>query len=151
MSNSITQLKKKSKRTNTTQEDIESLKAIKNIPIRDPIQLSKDGKVDLNIANRNLPNSLYCNVRTGIFKLGSADKPIKDCDVVFQLTPNQENYPEMLKFLEELNSTGNIAKVVLDNETDFKILSMEEMVTSVKREIEKHRQSVSANPGEEIS
>lgn len=87
--------------------------------------------IDFN--DRILPRTLLVDVKSGSIKLGNETDKLVDIKPFVVVTSEQDKIKELISVLAKYKEENCIDKVILDNQTDFKIKSLEEFYTDVVR------------------
>jgi len=102
-------------------------------------------KAAIDFGNKTLDKALYVKVPTNEFKVGNSTDIINDIPVAFTVGNDPSaSYSGLLEFLDNLDA-NNITRVILDNVTDFKVMSFDELRNGVISEVAKRNAAISPN------
>jgi len=101
-------------------------------------------KAAIDFGNKTLDKALYVKVPTNEFKVGNSTDTLNDIPVAFTVSSGPSSHSDLLEFLDTLEAS-NITKVILDNVTDFKIMSFDELRNGIVSEIAKRNTAISPN------
>lgn len=113
--------------------DLKAVKGMNNGP-----------KAAIDFGNKTLDKALYVKVPTNEFKVGNSTDIINDIPVAFTVGNDPSSYSDLLEFLDNLEAS-NITRVILDNVTDFKVMSFDELRNGVISEVAKRNTAISPN------
>lgn len=129
MSNQITSLKNKKKRANDPMKDPKVMAQL--------AQAQKGGgKQQLDMSVRKLPETIYINIKTREIKIGSELHTMAEILPSMTIAKDESNMLEVVEFIESIDPS-TIKKVLMDNVTDFKIFSHQEIIDSFRANIAK--------------
>jgi hypothetical protein len=104
----------------------------------------------INFGERVLPRTFLIDVKTGALRIGDDVKPIGETEPIIVVDNDAETVSRLVDILNEHIEAKDIDKVILDNQTDFKIQSLEEFRDNVARQIKAQIQSLEESRDEMV-